>query len=113
MPERFNYSRAQYTEVLQLAKSRPDGRVYWHDMGEQIEMYKKFRYIYAEGFNTVGSRKRTMRWNETMYDYLLSIWDAPNNAKFPYKYFAGLLWPIDRDKDGHVVYEYRPYKGKD
>ena len=75
-----------------------------------MEMYKKFRYIYAEGFNTVGSRKRTMRWNETMYDYLLSIWNSPNDAKSPYKYFAGLFWPVSRDKDGNVVYEYRPYR---
>lgn len=110
LPERFNYSRAQYTELLQLAKSRPDGRVYWHDMGQHIEQYKNFRYIYAEGFNTVGSRKRTMRWNDTMYDYLLSIWNKPNDAKSPYKYFSGLLWPVDHDEDGNVVYEYRPYK---
>lgn len=110
LPERFNYSRAQYTELLQIAKRRSDRRVYWHDLGPQMDMYKKFRFIYAEGFNTVGSRKRTTHWTETMYDYLLSIWNSPNNAKSPYKYFAGLLWPVDRDKDGNVVYEYRPYR---
>jgi len=66
LPERFNYSRAQYTELLQIAKRRADRRVYWRDLGPQIEMYKKFRFIYAEGFNTVGSRKRTRRWKGSM-----------------------------------------------
>lgn len=109
LPESFNYSRAQYTELLYIAQLREDKRVYWHDMGPQIDMFKKVRYIYAEGFNTVGSRARTRRWNDTLYDYLKSIWNAPNNAKSPYKYFAGLFIPVDRDKEGNVVYEYRPY----
>lgn len=107
----FNYSRAQYTELLQVAKERSDGKVYWSDMGSQIEMFKDIRYIYAEGFNTVGSRSRTKRWNESMYDYLLSIWNAPNNAKSPYKYFAGLFRPVGNDKEGNVIYRYQPYGG--
>lgn len=111
LSERFNYSRAQYTELLQIAKTRKDGKVYWGDLNltGQMDLFKKFRYIYAEGFNTVGSRSRTKRWNDTMYDYLHSIWNAPNNAKSPYKYFAGLFYPIGIDKNGDVIYEYRPY----
>lgn len=112
LSERFNYSRAQYTELLQIAKHRKDGKVYWQDMGPQIEMYKKVRYIYAEGFNTVGSKSRTKRWNDTLYDYLQDIWNHPNNAKSPYKYFAGLFRPVGTAKDGNVIYQYKPYGGK-
>jgi DNA repair photolyase len=109
LPDHFNYSKAQYTELLQIGKSRKDGKVYWSDMGKQIDMFKSFRYIYAEGFNTVGSRRRTTRWTMTMYDYLLEIWNDPNSAKSPYKYFAGLFKPVERDIDGNTVYVYKPY----
>jgi len=110
LPESFNYSRAQYTELLQLAQKREDGLVYWSDMGPQMEMFKKFYYRYAEGFNTIGSRSRTTKWNDTMYDYLHNIWNKPNSAKSPYKYFGGLLQPVGNDKEGNVIYKYRPYR---
>lgn len=109
LPERFNYSRAQYTELLMIAKSRRDGNVYWSDMGQHIEQYKKILYRYAEGFNTVGSRSRTTKWNDTLYDYLHSIWNNPNSAKSPYKYFSGLFIPVGHDNYGNVIYKYRPY----
>jgi len=110
LPKDWNYSRAQYTELLCLAKKKPDGKVYWDDMGSQINMYKKILYRYCEGFNTVGSRSRTTKWNDTVYDYLQMIWNHPNNAKSPYKYFAGLLRPVEVDSKGNVVYQYKPYR---
>lgn len=110
LSEKWNYSRAQYTQLLHIAKGREDGLVYWGDIdNEQMAMYKKILYRYCEGFNTVGSRARTTRWNETVYDYLQSIWNDPNCAKSPYKYFAGLFRPVRRDDDGNVIYKYQPY----
>lgn len=114
LPSEWNYSRAQYTEILCLARDRAgedsEGLVYWNDMCNfgQMEMYKKFRYIYASGFNTVGTRHRTQHWNETMYDYLRNIWNNPNSGKSPYKYFRGLLKPVKKDNGGNVVYKYNP-----
>lgn len=109
LPESWTYHKGQYTYLLQLAKQRKDHRVYWSDM-ENLDMYKTILYRYCEGFNTVGSRARTRRWNDNMYDYLLSIWNDPNKAKSPYKYFAGLFHPVGRDNDQNVIYEYKPYK---
>lgn len=114
LPSDWNYSRGQYTEILCLARKRyekdSEGLVYWDDMCKlgQMDMYKEFRYIYAMGFNTVGTRHRTQHWNETMYDYLHSIWNNPKSGKAPYKYFRGLLKPVKLDNDGNVVYKYNP-----
>lgn len=113
LPDDWNYARGQYTEILCLARDRFEkdgvGEVTWEDMtaGGEMEMYKKFQYIYASGFNTVGTRHRTQHWNETMYDYLRNIWNQPNGGKSPYKYFRGMLIPNKvLDKNGNVVYRY-------
>ena len=115
LPSDWNYSKSQYTEILCLARKRSenggDGLVYWQDMiDNDMELYKEFRYIYASGFNTVGTRHRTLHWNETMYDYLKNIWNNQKSGKAPYKYFRGLLTPVHVDNDGNLVYKYSPYK---
>jgi DNA repair photolyase len=107
----WNYARGQFTEILIKAKNRKDGKVYWSDMEPHVQMYKKFQWRKAEGFNTSGTRVRCQRWQQTMYDYIKEIWNSPNNAKSPYKYFAGLLRPIGLDSEENVVYQYQPYKG--
>ena len=106
----WNYFRGQYTEMLVLAKSRKDGIVTWQDMEPHMDMFKTFKFIYASGFNTTGSRVRTKYWNYTMYDWIKEIWNNPKQKKSPYVYFHGLLKPIRVDTNGDVVYQYNPYK---
>ena len=112
LDKNWNYFRGQYTEMLTLAKERPDGIVTWQDMEPHLGMFKTFKFIYATGFNTTGSRVRTKYWNYTMYDWIKEIWNNPNQKKSPYMYFHGLLRPTGVDKNGDVIYKYKPYPEK-
>lgn len=106
----WNYQKGQFTEILVQAKKRKDGLVYWsQDMDPHIQMFKKFLWRRADGFNTQGTRQRMSRLNQTMYDYIHEIWNSPNNAKSPYKYFQGLLRPVGLDDAGDVIYKYHKY----
>lgn len=106
----WNYCRGQFTEVLNKAKNSKDGRVYWdRDMAPYLGMFKKFLWRNASSFNTQSQKTRCLRWKQTMYDYIHEIWNSPNNAKSPYKYFYGLLHPVEIDKNKDVVYKYCPY----
>jgi len=108
----WNYARGQYTEILCKAKKRSSGIVTWDkDMEPYVQMYKKFLYRYAEGFNTIGTKCRTSKWKHTMYDWLKEIWNNPKDGKSPYRYFQGLLRPIDVDDKGNIRYKYYEYKG--
>jgi len=111
---KFRVAEGQYTALVVKARRRWDAGernvlVTWDMMEEHLQMYKKFKYIYAEGFNTVGTANRTKYWNDSMYDYLREIWNRPNNAKSPYKYFYGLMVPVKTDSRGNMVYRYKPY----
>jgi DNA repair photolyase len=103
----WNYSKAQFTEALVFA--REHGRVKFSDIyGCAQELYN-FKWTASLHFNT-GSARDSARWyNCTMYDYIRSIWNMPNHAKSPYKYFYGLLRPVCVDSNKDVIYEYIPY----
>lgn len=105
----WNYFRGQYTELLHLAQRRPTGEVNWDDMEPHLEMFKKFLYRHAQGFNTIGTRVRTKFWKHTMYDWLKMIWNDPQNGKNPYQYFYGLLRPVRKDSNGNLVYKFHEY----
>lgn len=103
---KWNYSRAQFTEALMIAKL--NGKVHFSDISEGMEMFKKFRWRDAIGFNTGGTIKREMVNHWTMYDYIRSQWNTPNSMKSPYKYFSGILYPESKlDKNNDVVYVYK------
>jgi DNA repair photolyase len=104
----WNYSRGQFTEALMIAKEK--GKVYWSDLEPHLQMYKKFDWRKAEGFNTRGTLARCARWRQTMFDYIREIWNSPKHPKSPYQYFAGLLKPCGVDKSHNVIYKYQPYK---
>lgn len=110
LSESWNYQRGQFTNALFIAKNRPDRRVYWSkDMAPHLGMFKDFLWRKAENFNTQGTKVRCGRWNQTMFDYIHEIWNSPKNAKSPYRYFKGLLYPEDVDSKGDIVYKYNPY----
>jgi hypothetical protein len=112
LPSSWNYSRGQLTEALLTAKGRKDGKVYFKDLAPHLEMFKKFEWRKAEGFNTRGTMTRCARWSQTMFDYIREMWNSPNHPKSPYQYFNGLLKPVNVDSDGNVVYKYQPYPEK-
>ena len=110
--ESWNYQRGQFTNALYIAKERDSGYVYWEkDMAPHLEMFKTFLWRKAENFNTQGTRIRCTRWNQTMFDYIHEIWNSPKNAKSPYRYFQGLLFPEKKDENGDIIYKYKPYSG--
>lgn len=110
LPNDWNYCRGQWTHILQLAKEREDGRVFWDDVEPELEYAKGFLYRRADGFNTKGSDVRSKYYNRTMYDYIKDIWNHPNNGQSPYKMYEGILKPIGVDENGDVVYEYNKTK---
>jgi len=105
LDESWNYSRGQLTEALIIAKKK--GRVYFKDIQPDIKKLHVYQWEKASGFNTSSAKARARRLNQTMYDYIRENWNTPNNAKSPYKYFQGILFPAGLDKDKNVIYEYR------
>jgi DNA repair photolyase len=110
LSEKWNYSRGQFTEALMIAKQK--GSVRFSDIEDHLQMYKKFDWRVAEGFNTRGTMARCKRWGQTMFDYIREIWNSPKHPKSPYQYFGGLLYPFQIDEDKNVVYTYNPYNKK-
>lgn len=104
LDDSWNYSRGQFTEALVIAKNK--GKVLFSDIEPHLEMYKKFQWCRATGFNT-STMAETSRRYYTMYDYFREIWNSPNSAKSPYKYFSGVLYPIGLDEQKNVIYEFR------
>lgn len=111
LPESWNYSRGQFTEALLIAKQY--GSVRFCDIEKHLQMYKKFDWRVAEGFNTRGTMARCQRWRQTMFDYIREIWNTPQSPKSPYQYFGGLLRPLKLDEAGNVIYKYHPYQEKE
>ncbi len=106
LPESMNYSRNQFTEAIVLA--RKNGQVTWDDISDGMEMFKEFKWKTAAGFNTGTAERRAKYYDYTMYDYILSKWNNPNDKNSPYRYFDKVLYPIKRDKNGNIVYKYNP-----
>lgn len=106
LPNDWNYCRGQWTQILQLAKAREDGRVFWEDVEPELEYAKGFCFRRAEGFNTQGTALRSKYYEKSMYDFIHDIWNNPNHGQSPYKMYEGIVRPIGVDEAGNVVYEY-------
>jgi len=104
LPDSMNYSRGQFTHALMLAKA--NGEVRWAEIAQHLELYKGFLWRKAEGLNTQGQVMRVRRGKQTMYDFIRGVWNTPNGANSPYRYFDGVLVPDRLDDDGNVVYRY-------
>lgn len=105
LPDDWKYSRGQFTEALVIAKKK--GVVYFSDIKEDIEkLHGGYLWRDALGFNSTSSVKRAERREQTMYDYIREMWNTPNNAKSPYKYFEGVLVPTGLDENKDVIYKY-------
>lgn len=102
--ENWNYSRGQMTEALLIAKAK--GRVTWSDISKDMEHLKG--WFFGICINTKSSESVARKGKTTdMYEYLQRVWNSPNNARSPYKYFGGILYPVGKDENNDVIYEYR------
>lgn len=112
-PPSFKIYDGHFAGALMIARKSKDHKVYWKDIEPLVEKYfGHFKWGRAVGFNTSGSRARTKRMNQTMADYLHSIWNNPKDAKSPNKYFEGILYPVGLDDDNNVIYKFNVKKAK-
>jgi len=105
LDEHWNWSRGQFAEALLIAKRK--GTVAWSDIEGELGYAEAFTWAGAAGFNTSTSEARSKFHNFTMKDWLRWVWNNPRSGKGPYKYFGGVLIPVEADKHGDLVYEYR------
>jgi len=101
----WNYSRGQFTEALLIARTQ--GRVYWSDIAAKLDYADTFSFCGARGFNTTNADYRAQFHGYSMSDWMRYHWNNVNSGKGPYKYFGGVLYPVGRDEQGDVIYEYR------
>ena len=112
-PPSFKVYNGHFAGALQIAKKRKDHKVYWKDIESVVKKYLgHFLWDKAIGFNTGSTKLKALRRNQSMYDYLRGIWNTPKNAKSPYKYFEGILYPVGLDDDNNVIYKYNVEKAK-
>ena len=104
LSDKWNYSRGQFTQALILAKK--NGRVKWADIAPDIEKLHQYGWYGAAAFNTTSCKVRAKFKVLTMAEYIRYIWNSPDNAKSPYKYFEGALFPDGTDSAGNLIYKY-------
>jgi len=44
---------------------------------------------------------------KTFYDYLRNLWNDTKSQKGIYLMYEKVLYPIGKDEDGNLIYEYR------
>ena len=106
LPCSMNYSRNQFTEAMMIAKEK--GEVRWADIEKGMEMFKSFEWKNAYGYNTGSAEKRAQFKGVTMYEWIKSKWNNPNDSNSPYRYFDKVLYPVKLDEDGNIIYKFNP-----
>ena len=112
-PPSFKVYKGHFAGALMIARKSKDHKVYWRDIGSLVNKYLgNFGWYDAKGFNTMNTKQRAKRKKQSMGDYLRSIWNNPKNAKSPYKYFEGILYPVGLDDDNNVIYKFNVKKAR-
>lgn len=106
LPCSMNYSRNQFTEAMMIAKEK--GEVRWSDIEKGMGMFKGFYWKNAYGFNTGSAEKRAQNKDITMYEWIKSKWNNPNDSNSPYRYFDKVLYPVKLDDEGNIIYKFNP-----
>lgn len=106
-PPHMKVYTGHYAQALLIARQNTGNHtVRWKDIAGEIETYlDHFKWRNATGFNTNRSVDYLIRGKYTMADYLREIWNSPKNAKSPFKYFDGVLYPIGLDEQNNVIYK--------
>ena len=105
LPADWNYSRGQWCEALQIAKSK--GTVTWDDVkGDILQLHDTYQWSRAQGYNCNSCEKRAKFDGMTMAGYLRWLWNNPQSGQSPYKLFEGALVPQGQDSEGNLIYKY-------
>lgn len=105
LKESWHYTRGQFCEALMIAKR--SGYVKWSDIEKDLSYAKTFLWRKSDGYNTGSAETRGKFYYHTMYDYLRYVWNNPKRGESPYKMYEGILYPIKKDENGDLVYEYK------
>lgn len=105
LPDSWNFSKANWSNALQLAKHN-NGYVYYSMIENEINAtYSHFNYGKAIGFNSGGVLNRSKFSNMTFAEYMHWLWNNPQSGQSPYKLFEGVLKPAGKDDNGDLIYK--------
>ena len=104
LSEGWNYSRGQFTEALMIAKR--EERVRWGDIEDKLD-WANVLFTAAGCGNKTSSEVCAKYHGWTQADYLHYHWNNTASNIGPYRYFGGVLVPVERDENGDLVYEYQ------
>ena len=106
LDESWNYSRGQFCEALVLC--RKNGQVTWPEIEPDmlVQGLNKILWRRATAYNTGNLQRRGKFYNHTLRDYLHWLWNNPKAGQSPYKMFEGVMKPVDKDKNGDLIYVY-------
>lgn len=99
------FSKCQFTYALQLCKYQ--GSVRWDEIEKHNLWMQDVRAIEASHAVSTGNGGFKFK-NMSALDYLKYLWNNPNRANSPYKYFSGVMYPNGLDKQGNVIYKFNP-----
>jgi hypothetical protein len=85
-------------------KKTIDWDEYYNLFKEDFEWQKNIKV--CEPHNFGSAKGHMLRKNQNILDYNKEIWNNPNRARSPFKYFEGLFIPIGLNKNKNMIYEY-------
>src|SRR3990167_665266 len=99
-----SYTIGQQTEAILIAKRK--GWVAWGDMAQAMDWAANFKKV-GDHINFGSGRAHNKHKAMSVKDWLHMLWNSPENADSPYRYFWGKLLPQkDLDVNGDIVYDY-------
>jgi hypothetical protein len=103
LPADWNYSRGQWCEALQIAKTK--GTVTWDDVQPEINRIMQGVSLKATAL-CQSSDLRAKYYGMSMEAYMRYLWNNPQSGQSPYKLFEGALVPLGQDSEGNLIYKY-------
>lgn len=109
-----NYQKSQFTEAIAIAKKNKDHTVKFSEVvnGTGEKWLKGVVWGNAEGLNTGTTAKKSKFKKMTLYDYMRFEWNNTKRANSPFRYFAGVLYPIGLDENKNIIYKLDLEKAK-
>ena len=99
-----SYTIGQQTEAMLIAKRQ--GTITWTEVAKSAEWATHFKKV-GDWINFGSGKAHRTHRDMSMFDWLRMVWNSPDNAESPYRYFWGKLRPTgDLDEHGDIVYEY-------
>ena len=100
-----NYFKCQFTELV--CKAREKKSVSFND----LEIFPEYKNMLIKNMiNCLSNRNYASIYNQSVYGYFKEYFNNIDKEKSLYEYTARVLKPVQKDKDGNIIYK---YAGKD